>query len=306
MTMRNRRIAVTIFISAIFVLLFVAAGFLIGIEHVAKESTYFVFENIITFSYGLAGAGIIVALIKYFDPVSIGLIIAHFIISIGRLYFLDFKASHRLALALFVVCLIYTVYYWVRFVVARNDGVRGENLKHINGIIPIVYIGFAMLLRVFKLLNFIETDIDIPLISVIIPLVISVVAVILGVVLIKDRSDRKEYAGKLCVLFFVPFLITFAMPLIFTEYTNYAFDTSVGERVDFIVVDKYTKHHSKGGRSHHIVVYADGEKVEFSTDRIVYDNYELGAALPLYEHDGAYDMPYYEYRLDFVYKYIND
>ena len=104
--MRNRGIAVTVFVSAIFVLLFVAAGFFIGIEHVAKASTYFVFENIIIFSYGLAGVGTIVALIKYFDPVSIGLIICHFVISVGRLYFLNFRTFHRLALALFALCLI--------------------------------------------------------------------------------------------------------------------------------------------------------------------------------------------------------
>ena len=70
-----------------------------------------------------------------------------------------------------------------------------------------------------------------------------------------------------------------------------------------MVVDKYTKHHSKGGRSHHVVVSNDGKEIDFSTDEIVYDNYDVGDILPLYKQDGAYDMPYYEYRLDEIYKY---
>lgn len=155
----------------------------------------------------------------------------------------------------------------------------------------------------FNLFKLIESEVDLPKGMVAVGLILSVAAVILGAVFIKDRSDKKEFFGKLCALFFATVFLTIAVPLLTIEHTNYAFDSSEGEAVECVVTDKYTSHSSKGGRSHKVVVIINGEKTTLSVERVVYYGYEIGDIMRLYKHDGAFDFAYYEYRLDSVYLY---
>ena len=303
--MNSKNVFSIIGICAIGVFLFVSLGFLVGISYVTNDSTFFVFQNIIIISYGLASILTVIALNKYFTPISIILIIFNILILLGSLYFFEVKNSHRFLIALFIACLTYTIYYWIRFTIKRKNHEKIDDIKHINGVLPIVFIGFSTMMKIFRLLSFIETDIDIPVVFVGASVAISVIAVVLGIIFIKDRSDKKEYIGKLCAIFWVPMIVTMAFPLIFTEYTNYVFDSSVSEKIDCVVVDKYTRYHSKGRRSHYLVLRIDGDEIILAIDKLVYEKYEIGDVMPLYENDGAYNIPYYEYRLDSVYKYKN-
>ena len=131
------------------------------------------------------------------------------------------------------------------------------------------------------------------------------VALIVGAVLIKDRSDKKEYAGKLMAVFSLTFILVFGLPAISAEYTNYAFDTSVGEVNEYVVIDKYTRNGGRGGPIYHIVLQAGGHEIDISTEKVIFSQYEKGEAVRIYKHDGTFGYHYYEYRLDSIYRSDN-
>ena len=299
---RGDKIAI-IWAIVVVVLTFVSAGFTVGLEFAMSNATYFIFQNIVAFSYGLIGVSIVVALFKHLSYPSIALIISSFVLSVGKLYFLEFKVYNRLLSILFVLSVVYTIYYWVAYALRMKKYQPDNNLKHINGILPVIYIGFSLLIVSIRLMSYIETEISVPMGFIGVSLLLSVVAVIVGAVLIKERSPTKEYVGKLCAIFFATIFATLLIPLLTIEYTNSVFDTSIGERNECLVVDKYTTHNHKSGRGYHIVLMVDGERINFPTDKIVYTKYDVGDRMPLYQHDGAYGMTYYEYRLDSIYKY---
>lgn len=283
-------------------LTFIAGGFALGLEYVGSDKTYFVFQNIIAFSYALIGISAVVALVKYFSHISISLIATNIILSFGRLYFIEHRTYHRLLVLLLLVAIIYTAYYWISFLIQRRDGRDYEKLRHINGIIPLTYIAFYSFIVGIRLLSIIESEMDVPMGFIVASLILSVVALILGIVFIKDRGNRKEYFGKLSAAFFLTLVITFVLPLLTIEYTNYAFDTSVGEAKQCLVVEKHITQHRRG-KGYYIEFVVNGERVSFSTDKLVYLKYDVGDRISIYEYDGAYDMKYYEYRLDKIYKY---
>lgn len=301
---KGDRIA-TIWAFATGLMAFVAGGFTLGLEYIASDKTYFVFQNIIAFSYGLIGISVAVALVKYFSHISISLIAANIILSFGRLYFIEHRTYHRLLIVLLVVAVIYTAYYWISFFIRRRAGGEYEKLRHINGIIPLSYIALYSFIVGIRLLSLIESEMSVPMGFIAASLILSFIALILGIVFIKERSNKKEYFGKLAAAFFLTLIITFVLPLLTIEYTNYAFDTSVGEAKQCLVVEMHITQHRRS-KGYYIEFIVDGERVSFSTDKLVYLKYDVGDRIPIYEHDGAYDMPYYEYRLDQIYKYKNN
>ena len=191
----------------------------------------------------------------------------------------------------------------VRFFISKKNNVEFDNKRLVSCVLPTCFIGFSLMLEMFHLFKLIESSVDLPVGVVAVGVILSVASAILGAVFIKDRSDKKEFFGKLAALFFATIFLTIAVPLLTLEHTNYAFDTSEGETLDCVVIDKYTSHSTKGGRSHRIVVLVEGEEKTLSVDRVVYFDYEIGDFMRLYKHGGAFDFTYYEYRLDSVYLY---
>ena len=206
-------------------------------------------------------------------------------------------------IVILTLCILYLAFCLLRFFISRKQYGRGEKSRLLNGIIPIAYVVGSVLVKGFGLFKLIETEYDVPLVLVGISLGISVAAVILGASIIQDRRNRKEYAGKLCAIFFGVFFAVFAIPLLSMEYANYAFDTTMAEKTECIVVDTYTSHNYKSGTGYRFVLSVDGQKVHFDVDRVVYSRYQKGDTIYIYQYGGAFGYPYYEYRLDSIYCY---
>ena len=301
--MRNDDRIVIIWVSIIVLLLFIAVGFMIGAKYSTNETTYFVCQNVMSIAYVILGLTVITPLCKKLSIVSILMVAGNGVLSIGQLHFLPYRTYHRLLIVILTLCILYLAFCLLRFFISRKQYGRGEKSRLLNGIIPIAYVVGSVLVKGFGLFKLIETEYDVPLVLVGISLGISVAAVILGASIIQDRRNRKEYAGKLCAIFFGVFFAVFAIPLLSMEYANYAFDTTMAEKKECIVVDTYTSHNYKSGTGYRFVLSVDGQKVHFDVDRVVYSRYQKGDTIYLYQYGGAFGYPYYEYRLDSIYCY---
>ena len=301
--MRKDDRIVIIWVSIIILLLFVVVGFMIGAKYSTNETTYFVCQNIMSIAYVILGLAVIAPLFKKLSAVSILLVAGNGVLSIGQLHFLPYRTYHRLLIVILVLCILNLAFCLLRFFASRKQYGKGERIRLLNGIVPIAYIGGSVLVKGFGLFKLIETEYDVPLVLVGISLGISVAAVILGASIIQDRRNRKEYAGKLCAIFFGVFFVVFAIPLLSMEYANYAFDTSLAEKKECVVVDTYTSSNYKSGTGYRFVLSVDGQKLHFDVDRVVYSRFQKGDTIFLYQHDGAFGYPYYEYQLDSIYRY---
>ena len=304
--MRKDDRIVIIWISVIILLLFIAVGFIIGAKYCTKESTYFACQNVMSIAYVILGISVITPLRKKLSIVSVLLITGNGVLSIGQLHFLPYRTYHRLLIVILVLSILNLAFCLLRFFISRKQYGMGEKLRLLNGIIPIAYVGGSVLVKGFGLFKLIETEYDVSLALVGISLGISVAAVILGAIFIKDRWNRKEYVGKLCAIFFGVFFVVFGIPLLSMEYANYTFDTSLAEKTECVVIDTYTSHNYKSGTGYRFVLSVDGQKVHFDVDKVVYSRYQKGDTIYLYQYDGAFGYPYYEYQLDSIYRYTEE
>ena len=301
--MRREDRIVIVWVSAIILLLFLAVGFMIGAKYSTNESAYFVCQNIMSIAYVILGIAVIIPLFKKLSVVSVLLIIGNGVLSFGQLHFLPYRTYHRLLIVVLMLSILYLAFCLLRFFISRKQYGRGEKTRLLNSIIPIAYVGGSVLVKGFGLFKLIETEYDVPIVLVGISLGVSVVAVILGGIFINERRNKKEYVGKLCAIFLGVFFTVFAIPLLFMEYANYSFDTTVAEKTECIVVDTDTSHNYKSGTGYRLVLSVDGQKVRFDVDRVVYSRYQKGDTIYLYRYGGAFGYPYYEYRLDSIYCY---
>ena len=301
--MRKDDRRIIIWVSVIILLLFIAVGFMIGAKYCTKESTYFVCQNVMSIAYVILGIAVITPLHKKLSIVSVLLLTVNGVLSIGQLHFLPYRSYHRLLIAILALSIFNLTFCLLRFFISRKQYSRDEKNRLLNGFIPIAYVGGSVFVKGFGLFKLIETEYDVPLVMVGVSLGISAAAVILGAIYIKDRWNRKEYAGKLCAIFFGVFFFAFGIPLLSMKYANYTFDTSLAEKKECVVVDTYTRHNYKSGTGYRFVLNVDGQKVHFDVDRVVYSRYQKGDTIYLYQYDGAFGYPYYEYQLDNIYRY---
>ena len=303
MRKRNMTVAAA---SIITLLLFISAGFAIGAEFVGNTSVYLVFMNVTSFSYALSGALICIFLCKHLGVFGSLLILANCTLSIGQLYFLEYRAYHRLLMILFAVSVVYSAIFLIYYIVKKRIKANTENMHLIKCVIPIAFIGGSLLVKALFLLKRIETEMNDFLTPIVfVALGASAVALIIGAVLIKDRSDKKEYAGRLIAIFSLTFFLVFGLPALSAEYANYAFDTSAAEVREYVVVDKYTRSGGRGGPLYHLVLQSDGYELDISTEHVIYSQYEKGESVRIYAHGGTFGYHYYEYRFDSIYRYDN-
>lgn len=288
-----------IWMSVVTCLVAVFLGSLLTAGNVKRETTYFVLQNMIVFSYAVLGVILIVLLHETFWTVTNGFLIANSILEIGKLHFLTYKLYHILALILFALSVIYLV---VCLVWAQKDKLY-KNFHFTNGIIPVLYVGFSYFLNLFVLLKWIETEIDIPAALIAVGLAIAITATIFCAVLNRNRENKKEYVGSLLGVFFLSLCLVVVVPLLTLEHVNYAFDTSPGVQTECTVVQKYTTHNRKSGTGYGLVLEVDGQEIRFNVNRILYEKYQEGETICLYAHVGALHYPYYEYKLESVYEY---
>lgn len=292
-----------IWISVVTCLVAVFLGSLLTMGNVKRETTYFVLQNMIVFSYAVLGVIIIVLLHETFWVVTSGFLIANSILEIGELYFLPYKFYHILELILFVLSVIYLV---VCLVWAQKDKLY-KNFHFTNGIIPVFYVGFSYFLNLFVLLKWIETEIDIPAALIAIGLAIAITATIFCAVLNRNRENKKEYVGSLLGVFFLSLCLVVVVPLLTLEHVNYAFDSSPGVQTEYTVAKKYTTHGGRySGPGYCLVLEVDGKEIQFDVNRILYEKYQEGETICLYAHEGALDYAYLEYRVEFIHKYTEE
>jgi hypothetical protein len=304
--MRKANKAVVVAAWVIIILLFISAGFAIGSGFVGDPSVYFVFMNVMSISYVLMGALICVFLCKNLGIIGISLILANCTLSVGQLYFLEYRAYHRLLIILFAVSVVYSAICLIYYIVTKRIKANTENMHLIKCVIPVSFIGGSLLIKTLFLLKRIETEMNDFLTPIVFTaLGAAALALIIGAVLIKDRSDKKEYAGKLAAVFSLTFFLVFGLPALSAEYTNYAFDTSVEKITEYVVVDKYTRNGGRGGPLYHLVLQSGGHEIDISTENVIYSQYEKGETVRIYAHDGTFGYHYYEYRFDSIYRYDN-
>lgn len=302
--MRKRNNTVAVAASIITLLIFVSAGFAIGSGFVGDPSVYLVFMNVMSFSYVLSGVLICVFLYKHLGLFGSLLILVNCTLSIGQLYFLDYRAYHRLLMILFAVSVVYSAICLIYYIVKKRINANTENMHLIKCVIPVAFIGGSLLVKTLFLLKRIETEMNDFLTPIVfVALGASAVALIIGAVLIKDRSDKKEYAGRLAAIFSLTFFLVFGLPALSAEYTNYAFDTSAAEVREYVVVDKYTRSGGRGGPRYHLILVSDGQELDISTEHVIYSQYETGEAVRIYSYGGALGYHYYEYRFDSICRY---
>jgi hypothetical protein len=301
--MRNNDKAVVIWVCIILLFALIAAGFTIGINYAGKASTFLAFQLIVLVSYALVAILTVIPLYKYFNPISVLLMALNIVLSFGKIYFLEYRTYHKLLIVLLALSVINLAGYPIYFfrIGRRKKGL--DNIYLVNGIIPIAYVFMSVFINMFRLFKLIDTEIDVFGIWAGIALIISVLVAIVVSFFVKSGGDKKEKIGKILAIFFGVFILAYGIPFVSLEHTNYAFDSSDGARIEFLVADKYTTSRYKSGTSYYLVLREDGEEFSIAVDKMTYVQHEQGGTLYMYYHDGAFGYPYYEYRQETVYGY---
>jgi len=285
------------------VLLFVAAGFLIGLKFVKEEQTYFVFLNIVSAAYGLLSVFSILAVRKHWKPTPIVLILGNTVLSFGHLYFLEYRMFHLLQLILFALSIVYLIFYLIRFFVFQKGRMETENLHLLNPVAPVLFIAGSFFCKMFLLSGQVVTEMDsFALTFLPVALGCAAVAFIVAALQIKDREDKREYFGKLIGIFCATLILAWGLPSLSASYTNYALDTSSGEKIECVVVEKYQRYNGRGGIEH-LVLFVDGQEKDFVFHKAVCAQYAEGDTIYLYRYEGAFGYPCYEYRFTSIFQY---
>ena len=303
--MHKKQKTISIWIWIISFCFLLSLGLSLGLKVVKREDAYFVFLNIISIAYAAAGILTIIALRKHFKVIPIMLMLGNYFLSFGQLYFLPYRTYHRLLIFLFAISILYMIFHLVSFFFFQKRRLELENVSLINFVMPIFIIGGSVFVKMLWALYCIETEMGTQLLSFLfVALGCAVVALMLALLLIKDRKDKGEYFGKLAGAFFATLLIVFTIPAFTTEYFNFAFDPSAGVMTECVVTEKHTRNAGgKSGTNYFLTVRINGQEIDLHTQKLVYSQYELGDRLCLYKHEGAFGYPYYEYRLDTIFDY---
>lgn len=287
------------------VLLFVGViAMLMLLGYSKSPGVHFVCWNYLSVMYTLLSVETVFALRKPRGLLGKIIILANCVLSFGQLYFLDFRRYHQLLFVLFVVSVLYLFYGLFSFFLRRRKEPWYDTIHLVMYVLVPCFVGFSLLIKSASLMKLIETDVNAFMdIFGPISLVCSTVALIIAIVLIKDRQDKKEYFGKLAASFFLTLGLTFIVPMLMSEHLNYVLDTSDAVKTQCVVIGKETRHSGKGGPHYYLIVSADGETEEINTNRVIYEQYAEGDPIELYAHTGALGFDYFEYQFDEIYHY---
>ena len=301
--MRNNDKTVVIWVCIILLFALIAAGFTIGLNFAGETSTFWAFQLIVLVSYAIMAILIIIPLHKYFNLISILLMVLNIVLSFGKLYFLEYRLYHKLLILLFVLSILNLVgylFYFFKF----GRGQKGlDNIYLINGIIPIAYIFMSLFINMFRLFKLVDTKIDVFGTWAGIALIISVAVTAVASFFVKRSSNKKENFGKIIAIFLGVFILAYGIPFVSLEHANYSFDASDGTKIEFLVAEKYTTSRYKSGTSYYLVLREGEEEHSIAVDKMTYVQHEQGGKIYMYYHSGAMGFPYYEYRQESVYKY---
>ena len=193
--MNKKVIAFAIAIVSLFIL---CTGLIIGIEYIKNENTYFIFKNLIIISYTLTSLLTIIGLIKYFNPISIILIIFHCICLFGQLYFIPYRLYYKILTLTSIITILYTIIILIIKIFKKINIKQRLNVPLLNAILPTIIILATYFMKTFYLIDTVEIiSNNILSKSIIIGTCVAVLALIIYIVLRKNRSNKKSYFGAM-------------------------------------------------------------------------------------------------------------
>lgn len=288
-------------------LLFVSGGLVIGIDHVDDENTYFVVKNLIAISYSLTCILSIVGLFKFLNFMTIILILIHCICLFGQIYFINIRLYYALLIILFTLSAIHLLLMLIFKKPLKYKKYDNVNTNLLNGILPTSFIGFSLFVETFRLMDLLEMGNNKLLtLSFFVALPISIIALVIYLICVKDRTDKKKYFGAMTGTLFGTLILILLLFFGLVNDINYAFDTSKCEVIEVEVLDKYKTHSSRSRTGHYLVLMISGEEIDFKVNKIIYEKYSVEDQMILYKYEGSLGYYYYEYRLDFAYVYDNE
>jgi hypothetical protein len=167
----------------------------------------------------------------------------------------------------------------------------------LNGLIPFIYPSVVIFVKSFDLQGSIYFNDSSIGIYFIVALIISFIAVLIFIILKKDRSDKKEFRGMSLAVFCSILVISLFTPFMTIQNINYAFDTSKGDSFSYTIIDKETSvsvSHKSATRNYYFIIIKDGEKERLSVDCVIYNQYKKGNSIVLEKHKGFLNIEYYE------------
>lgn len=283
---------------------FISYSLFLILQHHAKNiDTFFVYKNIQIVSYTITIIVSIVSLIRYFNLFSILILVCFAVTMFGQLYFLDIRLYST---CIFIILLASIVNLAISLVIRKRNPSKycdvDKNL--LNGLLPFAIVGIYCFFNSIEATEriFIKEEGNLLITLLLIALGISITALIMYVILQKDRFDKSEYFGKMATIFFTTLLLTFFLPYLSINQANYAFDDSTPTVHECDVLDKYSGTSRYGGY-YQITLDINGESVDFRVDGHIFVDCKEGSKLTIYQYDGALDTPYYEIRYESIYIY---
>ena len=121
----------------------------------------------------------------------------------------------------FIFSLLYVIIYIIRYKVLNKKGI-------FNGLITFIYPFFVYIIKSVELNGYIFFfDLGIGLFFII-AFILSIISIILYCILVKEKSDRKNYIGGMIAAFCSTLLLTLIIPYMTIQTINYTFDNSKG------------------------------------------------------------------------------
>ena len=283
---------------------FVLYGLFLILQHHAKNiDTFFVYKNIQIVSYTITTIVSIVSLIRYFNLFSILILVCFAVTMFGQLYFLDIRLYNT---CIFIILIAAIVNLAISLVTRKHNPSKYYDVDKnlLNGVLPLAIVGIYCFFNSMEATEriFIKEEGNLLITLLLVASGLSIIALVLYIILQKDRFDKGAYFGKMATIFFTTLLLTLFLPYLSINQANYAFDDSTPTAHECVVLDKY-RGASRYGGYYQITLDINGESVDFRVDRHVFVDCKEGSKLTIYQYDGAFDTPYYEIRYESVYIY---
>lgn len=247
-------------------------------------------RNIVYITIIINTAFITLFLHKYINLIAKVLANAFAIIMFIALHNFDKRTILLICLSIFTISLLYFVIELIIYLIKKDK----KNL--FSGIVALFYpfgVSFIKSFELQKYLFFNDFDMNI---LILIGFVAAIICVIILFIKDKDRSNKKDYAGKVVGVFLVPILLFVLVPYLTINNINYSLDKSQGTSYTYQVVDKHTRYGGyRSGTRYYLTIYKDGKREDLNVNGYLYNKYNAGNYITLVYHEGFLNIDYFEY-----------
>jgi hypothetical protein len=260
-----------------------------------KNSTaYLTINNIMYLSATVFWLLLLIFLYKVLKPITYIFILAGCVLLWGELYFIPLNISSVILLLSFGLSSVYALLCIVLV----------KKYKLLNALLPVVFYLGSIILKIIKLDKLIFFEGCFFNLFIYFGLICAVIFTILYIFLRKNRKD-KNYIWLMLGLFIVSVVVCSFVPYVSLKYLNVAFQKEPVEIHNVEIIDKrLDKGAGTKSYKHYILtVFINNEEYELIFHPAVYEEYEIGDYIMLYEYDGLFDVKYLEYHWDELYKY---